>query len=180
MLLVALCFKRSMRCCFTSTIIVQRSRKSLMCGGLNCRSPWSLYGADGWLSPQMVSRKMLIGCSMYVDILNQGFFQDFPRGRENKIIGGGGAPLFFSIYVRFTQFFVTYLTKQPKEDLASQLHELVSNDILQAMFPNLNTLANICLTIPVATASVERSLPQMKMIKTRLRNRMGEKSLSQS
>ena len=50
--------------------------------------------------------------------------------------------------------------------------------MLQAMFPNLNTLANICLTIPVATASVERSFSQMKMIKTRLRNRMGKKSLS--
>ena len=50
--------------------------------------------------------------------------------------------------------------------------------MLQAMFPNQNTLANICLTIPAATVSVERSFSQMKMIKTRLRNRMGEKSLS--
>ena len=58
-----------------------------------------------------------------------------------------------------------------KEDLASQLHELASNDMLQAMFPNLNTLANICLTIPVATASVDRSFSHiMKMIKTRFRN----------
>ena len=32
--------------------------------------------------------------------------------------------------------------------------------------------------IPVATASVERSFSQMKLIKTRLRNRIGEKSLS--
>ena len=69
-------------------------------------------------------------------------------------------------------------TAQISRFLASQLHELVSNDMLQAMFPNRNTLANICLTIPVATASVKRSFSQMKMIKTRLRNRMGEKSLS--
>ena len=68
--------------------------------------------------------------------------------------------------------------KTAKEDLASQLHELVSNAMLQAMFPSLNTLANICLTIPVATASVKRRFSQMKMIKTRLRNRMGGKSLS--
>ena len=39
--------------------------------------------------------------------------------------------------------------------------------MLQVMFPNQNILANICLTIPVATASVERSFSQMKMIKTR-------------
>ena len=71
-----------------------------------------------------------------------------------------------------------YLTKKPQEDMASQLHELVTNETLISMLPNLNTLASICLTIPIGTASVERSFSQMKMIKTRLRNRLGEKSLS--
>ena len=66
-----------------------------------------------------------------------------------------------------------YLAKKTQEDLASQLHELVTNKTLISMFPNLNTLASICLTIPI-----ERSLSQMKMIKTRLRSRLGEKSLS--
>ena len=50
--------------------------------------------------------------------------------------------------------------------------------LLITMFPNLNTLASICLAIPVETASVERSFSQMKMINTRLRNHLGEKSLS--
>ena len=36
----------------------------------------------------------------------------------------------------------------------------------------------MCLTLPVSTASVERSFSQMKMIKTRLRNRIGENSLN--
>ena len=49
---------------------------------------------------------------------------------------------------------------------------------LISMFPNLNTLASICLTIPIETASVERNFSQMKMIKTRIRSRLGEKSLS--
>ena len=49
--------------------------------------------------------------------------------------------------------------------------------MLIAMFPNLSVIANICLLIPVGTASVERSFSQMKMIKTRLRNRLGEMSL---
>ena len=62
--------------------------------------------------------------------------------------------------------------------MASQLHELVTYETLISMFPNLNTLASICLTIPIGTASVERSFSQMKMIKTRLRSRLGEKSLS--
>ena len=71
-----------------------------------------------------------------------------------------------------------YLTKQPKEDMGVQLQELVTNDMLKTMFPSLNTLANVCLSIPVGTASVERSFSEMKMIKTRLRNRIGESSLS--
>ena len=71
-----------------------------------------------------------------------------------------------------------YLAKRPKEDMTSQLNNLVTADMLKTMFPHLSTLANACMTIPVGTASVERSFSQMKMIKTRLKNRMGEKSLS--
>ena len=48
-----------------------------------------------------------------------------------------------------------YLTKNLQEDMASQLHELVTNETLITLFPNLNTSASICLTIPVGTASVE-------------------------
>ena len=58
-----------------------------------------------------------------------------------------------------------------------QLKELVTNDMLTAMFPNLSTLGNICLSIPVSTASVEKSFSQMKLLKTRLRNRLSDSSL---
>ena len=70
------------------------------------------------------------------------------------------------------------LVKQPQDTTASQLKELFSNDMLKAMFPNLNKIASIGLTIPVSTASVERSFSQMKMIKTRLRNSLSDCSLS--
>ena len=50
--------------------------------------------------------------------------------------------------------------------------------MLETMFPDLSRLSKICLSIPVGTALVERSFSQMKMIKTRLRNRIGESSLS--
>ena len=53
------------------------------------------------------------------------------------------------------------LVKQPQDITASQLKELVSNDMLKAMFPNLNKIASIGLTIPVSTASVERSFSQI-------------------
>ena len=71
-----------------------------------------------------------------------------------------------------------YMTKQPKDDMGSQLHEVVTNAMLQTIFPNLNTSAHVCLTIPVGTASVERSFLQIKMIKSRLHNQMNETSLS--
>lgn len=42
------------------------------------------------------------------------------------------------------------------------------------------TLASVALTLPVTTATVERSFSDMKLIKTRLRNRLGEESLDQT
>ena len=74
--------------------------------------------------------------------------------------------------------FRRYITYQPREDIKEQLKELSTNSTMQTMFPNLSILANVCLTIPVGTASVERSFSHMKMVKSRLRNRLGEANLS--
>ncbi len=68
--------------------------------------------------------------------------------------------------------------KRPCDTTASQLKELVSSNMLKAMFPNLHKMASIGLTIPVSTASVERSFSQMKLIKTCLRNALSDCSLS--
>ena len=46
------------------------------------------------------------------------------------------------------------------------------------MFFVLCKIATINLSIPVSTASVERSFSQMKLIKTRLRSSLNDKSLS--
>ena len=73
--------------------------------------------------------------------------------------------------------FRRYITNQPREDIKEQLKELSTNSMMQTMFPNLSILANVCLNIPVGTASVERSFSHMKMIKSRLRNRLGEANL---
>ena len=74
----------------------------------------------------------------------------------------------------------TSLLSSPKRTCSyvQQLKELVTNETLVTMFPNLNTLANISLSIPVSTASVERSFSQMKLLKTRLRNHLSNKRTS--
>ena len=50
--------------------------------------------------------------------------------------------------------------------------------MMKTLFPNLHTIARINLSIPVSTASVERSFLQMKLIITRLRSCLSDKSLS--
>ena len=52
--------------------------------------------------------------------------------------------------------------------------------MLVTMFPNLSTAANIYLTIPVSTTSVEQNFSQMKVIKTnlRLKDHIGKNSLN--
>ena len=62
--------------------------------------------------------------------------------------------------------------------MKAQLKELASNDMLKTLFPNLRKIGAICLSIPVTTALVERSFSQMKLIKTRLRSSLNDKSLS--
>ena len=47
------------------------------------------------------------------------------------------------------------LSKQPKDNLKTQLQELAFNDNLIALLPNLHKLACCCLSLPIGTASVE-------------------------
>ena len=71
-----------------------------------------------------------------------------------------------------------YHQLQPKDDISMQLKELLTNDMLIALFPNLHKLATICLSIPITTASVQPSLSDMELIINRHRNRLTELSLS--
>ncbi len=45
------------------------------------------------------------------------------------------------------------------------------------IYPNMSILAKICRVIPIQTADVERTFSQLKLIKTRIRNRMSENTL---
>ncbi len=50
--------------------------------------------------------------------------------------------------------------------------------IFSEVFPEVYNLAKILLALPVGTASVERLFSHMKMIKTRLRNRLSDENLT--
>ena len=45
------------------------------------------------------------------------------------------------------------------------------------LFPNMAHLARICRVIPIHTADVEWTFSQLKLVKTRRRNRMNERTL---
>ena len=62
-----------------------------------------------------------------------------------------------------------FMAKKPKDCMKEQLRELVSNEILQTMFPNLHTLATISVTIPACVYCISRKkFSQMKFIKPSL------------
>ena len=50
-------------------------------------------------------------------------------------------------------------------------------DAYGSIFPEMFKMIKIMLTLPVGTATVERSFRQMKMIKSRLRNRLNDTNL---
>ena len=112
-----------------------------------------------------------------IDTLIDHYAQDFPA----ETVHGVQFMKEGIISQDFSTEWKTYrqlLSKQPKDNLKTQLQELATNDTLIALLPNLLNLACCCLSLPIGTASVERSFSQMKLIETRLRNRLGELSLS--
>ena len=58
------------------------------------------------------------------------------------------------------------------------LQSMRATEAYKGIFPQTFTLINILLALPVGTATVERSFSQMKLIKTRLRNRLSDINLS--
>ena len=87
-------------------------------------------------------------------------------------------PLSLLTTVQSGKHIVSYLLSSEKMIYPCTLKELLTNDMLIALFPNLHKLATICLSIPISTASAERSFSDMQLIKNYLRNHLTELSLS--
>ena len=54
---------------------------------------------------------------------------------------------------------------------------LCSNKTISEIFPNMNAFSQVCCVVPIHTADVERTFSQLKLIKTRIRNRLAESAL---
>ncbi|XP_060881095.1 uncharacterized protein LOC132952716 [Metopolophium dirhodum] len=61
---------------------------------------------------------------------------------------------------------------------AKQLIKYIIENNLQEIYPNVYITVRIMLTIPVSTASAERSFSKLKIIKNYLRNTMTQERLS--
>ncbi|MCI12976.1 zinc finger MYM-type protein 1-like, partial [Trifolium medium] len=60
----------------------------------------------------------------------------------------------------------------------SDLSEKLVETTRHIVYPLVYLLLKLALILPVATATVERSFSAMKIVKTRLRNRMGDEWLN--
>ena len=74
----------------------------------------------------------------------------------------------------FRQFLKENCSNMKHKEVVSKL---CSDSSWTTIYPNMSILARICRVIPIQTADVERTFSQLKLIKTRLRNRMNEKTL---
>ncbi len=57
------------------------------------------------------------------------------------------------------------------------ISKLCNDTAWEEIYPNMSTLGKICRVIPIHTADVERTFSQLKLTKTRVKNRMSEKIL---
>ena len=69
---------------------------------------------------------------------------------------------------------VAYLYTLQRELTYQVLAKLICHGDVAAAFPNLSKLAMILAVLPVTIAIVEHSFSSIKLIKTRLRSRMGD------
>ena len=110
--------------------------------------------------------------SLYKD---QGFHLGF-------FVWGGGKMLILTKQKQNGKSFVGLLFTQHRSESGLQkiVTTFLASSALVAGFPNLASLARLAVVLPVTTATVERSFSDMKLIKARLRSRLGEVTLNQT
>ena len=70
-------------------------------------------------------------------------------------------------------------TRNSQPSLQDILQSMQEYEAYKSIFPQMFSLMNILLAIPMSTATVERSFSPMKLVKNRLRNQLSDVSLPQ-
>ena len=61
--------------------------------------------------------------------------------------------------------------------LEAVVNEHCTNPTSSRVFPTVSAMANICRVVPIHTSDVERTFSQLKLVKTRILNRIKKKTL---
>lgn len=80
--------------------------------------------------------------------------------------------------VEWQAFKLVMSSEYQDSSFQDMLVSLMMKAMAKALYPNILFLMQVCLTLPVSTATVERSFSDMKQIKTRLRSNLLPASLS--
>lgn len=74
----------------------------------------------------------------------------------------------------------TILIQNQHQGLQKVVTSFLTNNSLKALFSKPDMPGYISVVLPITTVSVERSFSDMKLVKTRLRGRLGEGTLDQA
>ncbi len=69
------------------------------------------------------------------------------------------------------------MLRNPRPTL-QDIQSMQEHEAYKSIFPQMFCLINVLLSIPMSTATVERSFSQMKLVQNRLRNRLSDVSLA--
>lgn len=102
--------------------------------------------------------------------------KQFPQKEFSSLLGAYGSN-FDEVRLR-NELTVFYCTEEFQEKSPYELLKTLNSMSLSTCFPQLTRLVSLICSIPVSTASVERSFSALKRIKTYARNRTSEKRLT--
>ena len=123
-------------------------------------SAFSIF--DAKKVPSISTRVPLYGDSSIQTLIRQ-FGRDLPAKSLNGIEFEKAAIVSSDLSTEWKTYH-QLLIKQPRDDISMQLKELLTNDMLIALFTNLHKLATICLSIPISTASAEQCFSDLKLM----------------
>ena len=101
--------------------------------------------------------------------------------KSPEVLDGDGLisewPVFRRALLKEKQVFMSTKSVTKSPTFQELFDEIQISEAYVGLFPEIFKLINIMVTLPVGTATVERSFSHMKMVKSRLRNRLSDENL---